>query len=136
MKLFFEICNISVFISVTLGFAKTDAINNRSMIQRIRNNCILFSKKWFKNSAICIKAGCIKNSIFCAEEFCNFFLKLLMEIGGSTDKSHRRHSISMIIKRCFCCLNKRWIVREAKVIICTEIQDFLSGTKFNFSSLW
>ena len=97
-KLIFQILHICISIAVTLRFAKSHTIYNRSMVQRIRNNSIFFIQQRFKNTTIGIKAGSIQNSIFRSEKTCNRCFQLFMNVLRSTNKPHRRNTVTVCIQ--------------------------------------
>src|SRR5215217_111770 len=58
-QLLFQISHIRIFITETLCLAETNAIDNRSMVQLVRNDSILVVEQRLKYSTVRIKCGCI-----------------------------------------------------------------------------
>src|SRR5687768_17515990 len=69
---FLMIMHAIVRISIPGSFAKPDAIDDGSMIELVRNDCILFIQKRFKYPSVCIEGGSIQESIFCSEPGSDF----------------------------------------------------------------
>ena len=64
LELLFESVHVIVRITVSASFTKTHTIDDRCMVQLIRNNGIVRPEKHFKQAAIGIEARRIKNGIF------------------------------------------------------------------------
>ena len=64
---FFELClkisHVIVLITVSLCLAKTHAVNDRCVVELIGNHRVLRSEQCFKQTAVGIEAGGIKNGV-------------------------------------------------------------------------
>ena len=54
-----QIAHIIMLVTESLCLAKANTINDRSMIKLVTDDCILFIKQWFENTAVGIKGSCI-----------------------------------------------------------------------------
>src|ERR1035441_4762689 len=128
--------HIIVLITESLSLAKSYPINDGSMIQLIRNDCILLIEQRLEDPAIGIESCSIKNSIFSAQELGNLCFQFLVNILCSADKPHRRHTITMTVYGLLCSFNNLRMRRQSQIIIRTKINDFLSCTDANIRTLW
>ena len=67
------------------------------MVEFVADDGIVLPEQRFKNTAIGVEAGYVKDSIFCAEELRNFFLEFFMDILCAADKTHRAHAVPAVI---------------------------------------
>jgi len=111
---------------MSLGFAKSDTINNRSMVKSIRNNSIFVGEDSLKETSISIKTTGEEDGIFMSMELGNLCFQIFMEILGSANKSNRTHTKTMGLESISGSVDDLLIIGEAKIIIGTEIEDLLS----------
>jgi hypothetical protein len=74
-------------VTKTLGFAEPDPIDDRSMVQFIRNNGILVVKKRFKHAAIGVKSRGIKDGILGSQELRDLGFQFFMNVLGSANEA-------------------------------------------------
>ena len=55
----FQISHICIGITITFCLTQTYTVNNGSMIQCVRNDCIFVGQQRFEQTTVCIKAGSI-----------------------------------------------------------------------------
>jgi len=63
LKLGLEVGHIVVRVAVASGLAEAHPINDRGVVERIRNNGVLGSEQRLKNTPIGIKCGGIENGV-------------------------------------------------------------------------
>ena len=69
-----------MFISVSFCFTKPYTINDRGMVQLIRQDSVILRQKNFKQPSIGIKARYVQYGIFFTMKLGQFLLQLLMYI--------------------------------------------------------
>ncbi len=94
------------------------------MVQCIGDDCILFGKKRFEQTAVGIETSCVKNRVLCLEIITDRSLKLLVKILRAADETNRRHAESTVIHRPFRRFYQTAVVCKTKIIVGTEIQHF------------
>ena len=127
LELLLEIRHVTVGITVTHRLAKTHTVDDRRMVERIRDNRILFRQQWFKKSSVRIKTSGIKDRVFRSEEIGDDAFKFLVGVLRAADKTHRSHTITARIHTGFRRLDKLFVISESKVVVRTEVDDFLSA---------
>src|SRR5437870_1450236 len=106
-----------------LRFAKPDPIDDAGVIEFVGDNRIFRGEQSLEQATVRIKAGAIKNGVFCAEEFAEFSFKLLMDTLGAANEPNTGHAVTPFIERFFCRSGNRRMLRQAEIIIGTEIED-------------
>ena len=116
-------------------FAKTHTIDNRGMVQRIRYNRIVFAEQRFEKPAVRVETRAVKNRIFRSEILGYLSFELLVQILRTADKTNGRHAVPTMIHRLFSRFDKARMIREAKIIVRTEVQHFFSFIHANIRLL-
>ena len=99
-----------MFINQNFGFAKTDSINNRGMVQLVAQNNILICKECLKHTSIGIIATSVQDGISTFVEFSEFCLKLFVQVEGTTDSSNRSHAEAIIVNGFLGYLIQSWVI--------------------------
>ena len=68
MQLALEVLHVGVGIAVALSLAQTHTVNDRGVVQRVRNDGIVGSEQWLKHTAVGIEASSVKNGVLSLEE--------------------------------------------------------------------
>ena len=85
----FQILHIRVGIAIAFRFAKTYAVDDRSMVQRVRDDGVFFAEKRFEHTSVGVETGCIQNGVFCLEIIRDSSFQFLMYILRSADEADR-----------------------------------------------
>ena len=112
-----EVGEVIVGVTKTLGLAKPDTINDRGVIQGIRNHRIFGRKNGFKKSTIGIKTGRVKNGIFRAQKLRKRFLKLAMQGLRSANEPNRSQAKSVGAHRCTRRFTHLGMIGQTQVIV-------------------
>src|SRR5690606_21333972 len=106
------------------------AVDDRSMVQFVRDDRVLFSEQWFKDAAIGIKGSGIQNGIFHSQKGGKLLLQLFVDLLGATDKAYAAHTIPPLIKGALRSFPYAGMGREAQIVVGTEIQHFPAGYRY------
>ena len=90
LKLLFKIGEVVVGITEALGLAQADAVDDRGVVERVRYDGVVRGENSFKEPPVCIKARRVKDGVFGAEVFTEFFLKLAVQGLCSANETDRR----------------------------------------------
>ena len=126
-----KIRHVVVAVAQTPALGKAHAIDDAGMVEFIGNNGVFGTKQSFKQAAVGIEAGPVKNSVLGSKELANTLLQLLMNALRSANKTNRRHAVSPAVQRRACGGDHGRMVRQSKVIICAKIEDFLTRGCFD-----
>ena len=110
-------------------------IDDGSMVQRIRDNRVLLIEQGFKKTPIGVKTRGVKDRILHPQEVRDLLFECFVLFLRSADKADRSHAVAVSIQRSFGGLNQFGMIRQAKVVIGTEIQDIVAGQNRNVSGL-
>ena len=127
LELLLKIRHVTVGITVTHCLAKTHTIDDRRMVERIRDDRILFRQQRFEKSSVGIKTSGIKDRVFRSEEIGDDALEFLVGVLRTADKTHRRHTITARIHTGFSGLDKLFVISESEVVVRAEVDHFLSA---------
>ena len=105
------------------------------MVQRVRDDGVLLRKERLKDTTVRIKAGCVEDSVLCAEVVGNSLFKGFVDILATADETHRRHTETALVHSALCGLNQARVVRESEVVVGAEVQTLLLGY-LNSGTLW
>lgn len=72
--------HVTVVVTETFGLAKTDAIDDTGVVQRVRDNSVLRGQDSFKDTRISVEARSVEDGVFGAIELCQLLLKILVDI--------------------------------------------------------
>ena len=122
----FQFHHIVVGVTETFCFTQTNAIYDRSVVQGIGNNCVFCAQQRFKQAAIGVEAGRVKDGIFHTEECRHFLLQLLMAILGTANKANRSHTKSVRIHTRFCRCNQFRMVSQPQIVVRTKVNNVAS----------
>ena len=64
----FQICHVVVLVAEPLRFAQADAVDDAGVVQLVGDDGVFRSEQRFKQPAVGIKAGAVKNRVLGAEE--------------------------------------------------------------------
>ena len=127
--------HISICIAIANSLTKTHTVDNRCVVERIGDNCILLGKERFKDTAVSVEAGSIEDCILGAKVVGDSLLQLFVHILTSADEANRRHSVATLIHCSLSRLNQARVVGETQIVVCTKVETTLS-VYLNFCSLW
>ena len=117
-----EIVHIVVLITEPLGLAETYAVNDAGMVQFIGDNSIFLAEKRFKQTAVCIEAGAVKDTVICAYKIGKLALELLMNLLGSADKADGGKTEAPTIIAGFRSSDDIGIVGKTEVVVSTHVE--------------
>ena len=77
-----------MFESLTFGLAKTDSVNDGSVIECITNNTVLICEESFEQTGVSIEATWIQDGVVGLVEGRECCLKLFVLVLGTADETH------------------------------------------------
>src|SRR5690606_25563633 len=106
-----QIFHVVVLIAKTLCFTQTHTINNRSMIECVADDGILFVEQRFENTTVGIKGSSVKDGIFRTQKTGEFLFKFFVDVLSSADKTYTAHTISAVVDVFFSRFHHLWMSR-------------------------
>ena len=129
-----QLGHVGVGIAITHRLAQTHAVDNRRVVQRIRYDSVLLGQQRLENAPVRIEASRIENRILGPEVIRNRLFELLVDVLAAADETHRRHAETPGVHRFLGRLDQPGIVRQAQVVVRTEVQHF-AARNLDFGTL-
>ena len=131
----FKVLHIGIGITETLGLAETHAVNDGSVVEGIRDDCILRAEKGLEHAAVCIEAGCVEDGVLCLEILRHDLFKFLVDVLGAADEAHGRHTVAAAFHCLFGGLGQAGVVGQAKVVVGAEVERLAAVLERYFRAL-
>ena len=96
------------------------------MVEGIADDGILLREERFEHTAVSIEASSIEDGVFGLEIVADGSLELLVDVLCAADEADARHAEAALLHHLRCALDEARMVGEAKIVVGTEVQDFLS----------
>ncbi len=96
LQLRLEVRHVVVGIAEALRFRKPHAVDDRGVVQRVRDHRVLFPQERLEEAAVRVEARAVEDRVLGAEEFRDAALELAVHVLGAADEAHRRHPIAML----------------------------------------
>jgi hypothetical protein len=122
----FKVLHVQMVVSVSLGLAKSNSINDTCMVQGVADYCIFGCQKSFKDSSVSVKTTGKKDAIVLFLESSDSLLKLEMLVLSSAYKSDTCHSKTVGVNGVFCCLRDPRVICKTQVVVSTEVQNLFT----------
>ncbi len=126
-QLRFEVVHIAVFIAIAFGFREPYAVDDARVVQFIGNDGILLVEQRFEKPAVRVEAGAIENRVLGAQEVRQPFFQFLVNGLRAADKTNAGEPVAPVVKGFPRRLHDGRVIRQAQIVIGTEIQDGLAG---------
>ena len=123
LQVLFELGEIAIRVTQAPRFAEPDAVDDAGVIERIRDDGVLFTEHGFEQSAVGIPARRIQDGVFGAEEARQRRFELLVHGLRAADEAHRRHAVAVAVDGAVCCLADRWMTGQPQVVVSAKIYD-------------
>ena len=122
-----KIGHVGIGVTEALGLAESNPVNDRRMVQCVRNDRIFCTQKRLEHSGIGVKTGREEDRVVMAKEGREPPFKLAVDVLGAADKADRGHAVAVGVKRRFRGGNQGRMIREPEVIIGTKIDHIASA---------
>ena len=125
--------HVGIGVAVTHRLREPHAVDDRGVVQRIRDDGVLLREERFENAAVGVEAGGVENRVLRAEIIGDRTFQLLVNILAAADEPHRRHAETPFVHGPFGRFDQAFVVRKTQIVVGAEIQhgaarDFDLGT--------
>ena len=121
-ELLFEIAHVAVPVAESLSFRQPDPVDDAGMVQLVGDDRVFRIQQRFKQTAVGIETGAVKDGVFRAEKFADFFFKLLVDRLRPADESHAGEAIAPVFQCLLRGPHHRRMIRQAQVVVCAKVQ--------------
>ena len=99
--------------SLTFGLAKTDSVDDRSVIECIADDTVLVCEKSFKQTGVCVEATWVQDGVVSLVEGRECCLELFVLVLGTADETDGGHTEAMGIDHVLGCFGDSRMVGES-----------------------
>ena len=104
-ELGFQVHHVVVVVPEAHGFAKPYSVDDGSVVEGVADDGVLGGEKRFENSSVGVEAGGVEDGVFGAVERRDARLEFFVDVLGSADESHGRHSVPSSVEGFVCGLD-------------------------------
>ena len=126
--------HVGVGVAVAHGLAQTHAVDDGGVVEGVGDDGVLLGEERLEDTAVGVEAGGVENRILGAEEVGDGLFELLVDVLAAADEADGGHAEAAGVHRALGRLNQTGVVREAEVVVCTEIQ-YLATADLDFGAL-
>ena len=135
LQLRFQIRHVVVLVAVARRLAQPDAVDDRCMIQRIRDDRVLLVEQRLEHAAIGIECRRIQNRVFHSEKIRQRALQLLVDGLRAANEAHRRQPVTVLLGRRDRCLHRGFVARQAQIVVGAQIDQAAAVVAHHFGAL-
>ena len=122
-QLSFEVGHIIMRVTVTRCLAQADTVDERGVIECVRDDGVVFIEQRFEDAAVGVERCGIEDGILHAEEVGDGSFQLFVYRLRAADKAYRRQSVAVAFDGLCCGLRQRFVAGQAKIIVGTEVDQ-------------
>src|SRR5699024_3199150 len=102
----FQVLHVVVFVSESLCFAKTDAVDDRSMVELVADDSVVSGQDGLKQAAVCVEAGGVQDGVVGAQEAGDLLLELFVDILCAADEADGSNAVASLIVGSLGCVDQ------------------------------
>ena len=121
LELTFKVVHVRVGIAVAFGFAQADAVDDRGVVQTVRDDGVLWPEQGLEQPAVGIKASRKQDRIVFPEEGRQLLFQLAVDVLCATDKADRGHAEPLGVHRVTGRGDEIGVVCQPQVVVCAKI---------------
>src|ERR1019366_9195639 len=106
-----------------LGFAEACAVDDRRVVEGVRQEAVLLGEERREEPLVRVPAGHVEDRVLGSEEARDRGLELLVERLRAADEAHRAEAVAPLFERLLRGLHDARVVREAEVVVRGEHED-------------
>nr|GEU28576.1 hypothetical protein [Tanacetum cinerariifolium] len=135
LQLGFQVGHVVVSVAQARGLAQADAVNDRGVVQGVRNNGVVLVEQRFEHAAVGVEGGCVQDGVFGAEEGRDRAFQLLVHGLRAADETHRRQAVAVFFGGVDGRLRHPLFARQAQVVIGAHIDQGAAVLADHFGAL-
>ena len=120
-QLLFERVHVAIGEAVAARLAQPHAVDDRSVVERIGNDRVVFAQQRLEHAAIGVETGGEQDRVVFAEMRGDGALEVAMDRLRAADEAHRGHAEAEFVERAFGRGDDFGMIGEAKIIVGAEI---------------
>ena len=97
----FELGHVVVRVTKTAGLAKTDAVDDRGMVESVGDDRILGAEQRLEEASVGVEAGTVQDGVLHPEEAGEARFQRLVRFLGAADEADRGHAVALAVEGLF-----------------------------------
>ena len=131
-----EVGHVVVGVAIAAGLAEPDAVDDRGVVERVRDDGVLFAEQRLEQAGVGVEAGRVEDRVLRAEEGGEPLLELLVLLLRAADEPHRRHAVAVSLQRVPSPrVDQLGMVGEAEIVVRAEVQHLAAGFGVDHAAL-
>ena len=126
----FQIVHVARGKAIALGLAQPYAVDDRGVVQRIRNDGVVLAEQRFEHAAVGVEASGEQDAVFVAQIFRNRPFQLLVDHLRAADEAHARQPAAPFARGLGRRLGDARIARKPEIIVGAEIESGFQRATF------
>ena len=123
LQLGLQIGHVRVGEAVALGLAQPNAVDDRGVVQAVRDDGVLGPEQRLEDAAVGVEGGGEQDGVLEAEIVGDGLFELLVDLERAADEAHRGGAGAPFLLRPDAGLDDALVAGEAEVVVGAEVQD-------------
>ena len=124
----FQRLHVAVRVAVALGLAQADAVDDRGVVEGVRDDGVLRAEQGLEQAAVGIETRGVEDRVVGAEKVRNGSLELLVQVLRAADEPHAGETEAMIVQRLVGGGDDVRVVGEAEVVVGAKVDELTTRT--------
>jgi hypothetical protein len=136
LQLRFEVRHVRVRVDEALGLAQAHAVDDRRVVQLIREDRVVGTEQRLEDAAVRVEARDVEDRRLHPEERGDAPLQLLVQRLGAADEAHAGQPVAPLVERLVRGLQERLVAGEAEVVVRAEVENGSARPSTRISGPW
>ena len=125
LQLRLEIGHVGIPVAVALRLAEPDAVDDRGVVELVRDDRVLGAEQGLEQAAIGVEAGGIEDRVLHPEPGGELVLELLVDRLGAADEADRGHAVAPALEPRLRRRLDALVLGEAEIIVGAQVDHVL-----------
>ncbi len=118
----FEVGHVAGLVTPPLCLAQPHAIDDRGVVQRVRDDRVLLAEQRLEHAAVGVEARRVQDRVLGAQELGDLAFQRLVQVLRATDEAHRAESEAVRVERGVRRPDHLRVARQTEVVVGAEHQ--------------
>ena len=123
LQLRFEVGHVIVRVAVALGLAQADAVDDRGVVQRVRDDRVVLVEQRLEHAAVGVEGRRVEDGVLHAEELGERLFQLLVHRLRAADEAYRRQAVAVLRDGLARRLDQRFVAGQAEVVVGAHVDQ-------------
>jgi hypothetical protein len=122
-----ELVHVAVGVALALGPAEADPVDDRGVVERVRDDHVGIVEERLEETAVGVEAGCVEHRVVHAEERGDGRLEIFVDGLGAADEAHAREPQAPAGEALLRGPHQGRVVGEPEVVVGAEVEDLMAA---------